>query len=318
MKLNFNVAKLNEKYNFIIEKATTTNKLDNNSIIFISKNFNKHSEKLKGIKESVIILKGNFPNTKELEKENLVIRCKNPRLKYAELLFEIIGENFLKDNYKKKSDYFIGENVIFGKNVYVEPNVTIGSGTRIGNNVIIKSGVKIGKNVVIGNDCYLKENSTIGNQGFGLEQNEEGKFIRILHLGGVIVGDDVEIGSNTTICSGTINPTIISERVQIDDHVHVAHNCSIGKGSILTAGVVLSGSVSIGSDCWLAPNATVINGITIGNEVKVGLAARITKNLDDKVTVMNEDAIPIKENIKRKKMWKEIERKKNEEHMANK
>ena len=116
----------------------------------------------------------------------------------------------------------------------------------------------------------IKSGAIIGDQGFGFGFSDDKTPQRIPHNGGVIVGDNVEVGSNIVICSGTFNPTIIEDNVKLDDLVFIAHNCKIGNKTMIAAGAVICGSVTVGSNCWVGPNSCVIDMISIGDNTKIG------------------------------------------------
>ena len=176
----------------------------------------------------------------------------------------------------------------------IDNNVTIG------NHCTIYPGAKIRENVVIGDNSIIRENSVIGGQGFGIEKNKDFKNIKIPHLGGVEIGEHVEIGALTTIVSGTINPTIIEDYVKIDDHVHLAHNCIIKSACIITACSEISGSVTINSNSWLGPNCSIMQKVTIGEGSIVGLGAVVTKSFSKGSILVGNPAITM-QNYKKNK-----------------
>lgn len=288
-KFIFNVSEIDKNYNFEIYNASTIGNPQNNTILFLKKNSLELLEKLKNIKNSILIILEGL-DAEKLKENNLVIYDKNPRLKYALLLTEILKEN--KKEYKVffKDGYYYGENLELGEGVIIEPFVKIGNNVKIGKNTLIKSGVKIGDNVEIGENCYIRENSVIGGEGFGIEKDEEGRTFRIPHIGGVKIGNNIEVGALTIICSGTINPTEIEEYVKIADQVYIAHNVKIKKKCLLTGGVVVAGSSEIGEEAWLGVNSTIRNGIVVGKNTIVGMAARVSNNTKENETVMNEPA----------------------------
>lgn len=304
-KFEYNVKKINEKYNFNIYNASTLNNPKDNTIIFLKKDNEELLKKLKNIKNSILIINDKL-DAQKLEECNLIIYDENPRLKYAQLLTEILKEN--KKEYKSffKDGYYFGENVEIGENVIIEPFVKIGSNVEIGDNTIIKAGAVIGDNVKIGNDCYIRENCVIGGEGFGLEKDNLGRNFRIPHIGGVVIKDNVEIGALNTVCSGTIEPTIIENYVKTDDHIHIGHNDYIGNNTIITAGVTISGSVKIGSNCWIAPNTVIKNGLEIGNNVILGMSARVLDNIENNQILTNEKADTLENIIKFSNYKKEI------------
>jgi len=180
----------------------------------------------------------------------------------------------------------IAESAIISPDAQVSPDAivghfcVVGPGCEIGPRTELRPHVVLWKNVRIGSDCLIKSHTTIGEEGFGFESEQSGDHTRIIHVGGVEIGDHVEIGSLNTVCSGTIDQTIISDLTKTDDHVHIAHNCFIGKNCLITACVELSGSVTVGNDVWIGPNSSILNGLTIGDHAFVGLAAVVTKNCE--------------------------------------
>lgn len=308
-KFIFNVREIDENYNFEIYNASTIGNPKDNTILFLKKNSQGLLEKLDSVKNSVLILLEGLDGEK-LKENNLIIYDKNPRLKYALLLTKILKKNQRKYEIFFKEGYYYGENVELGEGVIIEPFVKIGNNVKIGDNTIIRSGVKIGDNVEIGQNCYIRENSIIGGEGFGIEKDEEGRTVRIPHIGGVKIEDNVEIGALNTICSGTIEPTYIGSYVKIDDHVHIGHNDKIHEKVCITAGVIISGSVEILEKSYIAPNSTIKNGIQIGKDVTLGMASRVVKTVEDNKVLTNEQADTVENIVKftryKKKLLKEL------------
>lgn len=296
-KFKYYVNKLDSNYNFFIYNVSTISNPQNNSIIFLKKENQELVENLKDVKESIIILKNSL-NGEELKNDNLIIYSENPRYLYAKLLTDILEENKKEIKIFFKDGYYYGENFQCKENVIIEPFVMIGNNVSIEEGTIIKSGTKIGNNVSIGKNCYIRENSVIGGEGFGIEKDELGNNFRIPHIGGVVIKDNVEIGALNTVCSGTIEPTIVEGYVKTDDHVHIGHNDYVGNNTIITAGVTISGSVKIGNNCWIAPNSVIKNGLKIGDNATLGMSARVLKDVEDNQILTNEKADTL-ENIKK-------------------
>ncbi len=144
--------------------------------------------------------------------------------------------------------------------------------------------------VTIGENCIIDPNVTIGVPGFGFRQLPSGERVRHNHVGGVEIADDVEIGAGTVIASGTVEPTRIGRGTKVDCNVFIAHNVQIGENCVVIAGAELSGSVHVGNDCWIAPNACVREHITIGDGAMVGLGAVVVKDVPPGVTVVGNPA----------------------------
>ncbi len=210
-----------------------------------------------------------------------VIVSKDPRLDYIralELIDSVIG--FIKD----ETPANIHSTVKVGCNVVIEPGVEIGENTILEPNVVILRGTVIGRN------CLIRANATIGSDGFGYERDDTGKPIKFVHLGGVEIGDNVEIGSCACIAKGTLGNTVIENDVKIDNLVHIAHNCIIREGAFIIATSILCGGVEVGRNAWVAPNATVTQKAKVGDDSVVGLGAVVTKNVQNKTIVAGNPA----------------------------
>jgi UDP-3-O-[3-hydroxymyristoyl] glucosamine N-acyltransferase len=167
------------------------------------------------------------------------------------------------------------QKVSIGENVVIEENVSVGENVIIGHNTVICNGTKIGNNVVIGH------NNTIGGVGFGYEKDETGAFQLIQHIGGVIIGNDVEIGNNTCIDRAVLGNTIIGKGTKIDNLVHIAHNIEIGENCAIIANAMIGGSTKIADGVWVAPSATLRDGLSISKNSIIGLGAVLTKSIGE-------------------------------------
>jgi UDP-3-O-[3-hydroxymyristoyl] glucosamine N-acyltransferase len=156
----------------------------------------------------------------------------------------------------------IGKHVTIGKSSIIYPNVTIYDDSIIGDNVIIQSG------------------AVIGSDGFGLIKDSD-FWIKVPHIGNVIIGNNVEIGANTTIDKGTIDSTIISDNVKIDNLVHVAHNVTIGKNTAIAACVGIAGSTSIGENCTIGGGSGLNGHICIADNVHIHGMTMVTKSIKE-------------------------------------
>jgi len=204
-----------------------------------------------------------------------IVCVENPRLSFSKIL------KWIEKN--------IGFELLFKeeihKSVLIGDNVNIGLGVKIGSGCVIENGVTISNNVSIGSDCYIKAHAVIGGEGFGFERDSFNVPQRIPHIGGVIIKNNVEIGSFVSINRGTIANTLVGDNVKVDDHVHIAHNCNVGANTLITAGVVLGGSVVVGKNCWLGLGAILHQKIQIADGVIVGMGSNVFHDLDDGLKV---------------------------------
>ena len=231
----------------------------------------------------------------------------------------------------------LGQNVSIGPNVVVSRDVQIGDNTKIMANSYIGSGTKIGTNcffhanvnisdrVIIGNDVILHHGVALGADGFSFvtenpdnieqarkdgsikEENVSQKIFKIPSIGSVVIGNNVEIGANTTIDRGTIENTTIGDDTKIDDQVMIGHNCRIGKGCLIVSQVGIAGSCVIGDRVVLAGQAGLADHINIGNDSIVVAKAGVTKSFPEKSIVIGIPAVPRKEFIRQLKTVKDAE-----------
>ena len=176
---------------------------------------------------------------------------------------------------------YIGENVQTGNNVKIFPNAVIGENVSIGNNVTLHAGVIIYSDCVLGNNITIHSGSIIGSDGFGFAPKEDGSYQKIPQLGNVIIEDDVEIGSNTTIDRATIGSTIIKKGVKIDNLIQIAHNVEIGENTVIAAQVGISGSTKIGKGVMMGGQSGTIGHIVIADGIKIAARTGITKDFKE-------------------------------------
>ncbi len=215
------------------------------------------------------------------------IAVERPRLAFAVASNEIVPSNIVTG---------IASTAIIHADVSIDPTASVGHFTQIdeaveiGPRTIIGSHVRVHSGVKIGSDCILSNHTSVGNSGFGFEVANDSKPIRIAHVGGVEIGDRVEIGSHVAICQGTVNPTTIGSDVKIDDAVFIAHNAHIGRGAFIIAGAVLCGSAQVGENAWIAPQSVIMNKVTVHAHATVGLGAVVIRDVPPNVRVAGNPA----------------------------
>jgi len=154
----------------------------------------------------------------------------------------------------------IGARAQIGPNSVVFARVVVGSGTRLVGHVTLCAGVRIGER------CLLHPGVVIGADGFGHAPDKDG-FVKIPQVGSVLIGDDVEIGANSTIDRGAIGDTVVERGVKIDNQVQVGHNCRIGEHTVISGCVGISGSVTIGKRCMLGGMVGIVGHLQIADDV---------------------------------------------------
>ena len=169
----------------------------------------------------------------------------------------------------------IGKACRIGECTVIHDNVTIGAGTKIGSHCIIYPGVHIFPGMVIGDRVILHAGCIIGDDGFGNAPQPDGSWRKIEHLGNVIIGNDVEIGSNTTIDRAPMESTIIHDGVRIDNLCQIAHNVVIGKNTAMAAQTGIAGSAKIGEGCIFAGQVGIVGHIQVADHTTVGAQAGV-------------------------------------------
>jgi len=175
---------------------------------------------------------------------------------------------------------YLGENVKVGNGTKIYPNVFLGNYVTVGDNSVIHPGVKIYNDCIIGNHVIIHAGTIIGSDGFGFAPQPDGSFRKVPQIGNVVIEDNVEIGSNTTIDRATIGSTIIKSGAKIDNLIQIAHNVEIGNSTVIAAQTGISGSVKIGNGVMIGGQAGIIGHIKIGDGAKIGAQSGVSKTME--------------------------------------
>ncbi len=173
----------------------------------------------------------------------------------------------------------IGDGSIIGTDCLIHTGVSIGRNCRIGNNVVLHANVVIYDDTVLENNIIIHANSVIGADGFGYRL-VEGKHKKIPHLGNVEIGDNVEIGANSSIDRGTFGTTKIGEGTKIDNHVQIGHNCEIGNFNLIVAQVGIAGSCTTGDYVVLAGQSGLADHVNLADQVVVGAKSAVMRDAE--------------------------------------
>lgn len=174
---------------------------------------------------------------------------------------------------------FIGEHVELGDNVYVGANAVIEDQTVIGKDSVVHPLAFIGHSTLIGERCEIHPASAIGKEGYGYAHDELGNHYRIPHQGRVVLENDVHIGSTTAVDRSTFGETRIKQGAKLDNKIHIAHNCEIGKNALLTSGFAIAGSTKIGANFITGGNSTVTGHIEVCDNVQLAGESVISKSI---------------------------------------
>lgn len=174
----------------------------------------------------------------------------------------------------------VGERSTIGENVYLGPGTVVGPDCDIGDDCRLHANVTLARAVRIGRRGIVHPGVVLGADGFGNAMTPAG-WIKVPQVGGVVIGDDVEIGANTTVDCGAIDDTVIEDGVRIDNLCMIAHNVHIGAHTALAAMTGIAGSTTIGKRCMFAGNAGSVGHVTICDDVVVLARATVTKDITE-------------------------------------
>lgn len=246
----------------------------------------------------------------------------NPYFAYASVIDLLYVPNITYGNKVEKTAVVdpkakIGKNVYIGHHTVIESGVEIKDNTIIGSNCFIGYGVQIGSSVridsnvsisyaLIGNNVVILPGARIGQDGFGFA-SDQGKYKKITHIGKVVIEDDVEIGANTTIDRGSVTDTIIHSGARIDNLVQIAHNVSVGHGSILVAQSGIAGSTEIGNYVALGGQGGISGHVKIADKVQIAGQSGVIKSIPEVGAMyFGSPAMPIREWQKRNMLIKKV------------
>ena len=244
-------------------------------------------------KASILLVNNDFKPSAEVEPT--LVRVENAYSALAELLDYV---NKQHNSYKRHrgrcrlafsskigrkvwiGDYVtVGKKSVVGDYTRICDNVSIGENVRIGSKCIIYPGVVIFPNTVIGDRTILHAGCVIGDDGFGNAPQPDGTWKKIEHVGNVIIGNDVEIGSNTTVDKAPMESTIIGDGVRIDNLCQIAHNVQIGDNTVMAALSGIAGSAVIGKSCIIAGQVGIIGHVKVADKTTVAAQAGVIGNV---------------------------------------
>ncbi|MDY7396354.1 UDP-3-O-(3-hydroxymyristoyl)glucosamine N-acyltransferase [Aureibaculum sp. 2210JD6-5] len=206
--------------------------------------------------------------------------------------------NFISDSAKLGKEVYIGafayigNNVVIGDHVKIYPNVYIGDNVTIGEGSMLFAGSKINSESIVGKYCVIHSGVIIGCDGFGFAPDEKGIYSKIPQTGNVILEDNVDVGSGSTIDRATLGSTIIRNGVKIDNQIQIAHNVEIGENTIIAAQTGIAGSTKIGKNCKIGGQVGIVGHLKIGDNVSIQAQSGIGRNLKDNEVVQGSPALP--------------------------
>ena len=289
-----------------IEEATST------ELSFISNP--KYASKIKTTNAGVVIV-GMEVNLSDVPSTTCVIKTTNPYLAFCMVLDKFFNpiifrsgieeQSFIHNSATYSDTCFIGafsylsEGVELANKVQIHPQVYLGKNVKVGENTIIYPGVKIYDETQIGANCIIHSGTVIGSDGFGHAPMPDGTYAKIPQVGKVVIGSNVEIGSNCSIDRATLGETRIEDGTKLDNLIQVAHNVSIGKHTVIASQTGISGSTNIGNYCMIGGQVGFAGHISIADKSRFGAQSGVPSTISEPgKDWMGTPVIPLKENLK--------------------
>lgn len=246
-------------------------------------------------KSTIVLVNEDFEPTEKVT--TTMIRVKNAYDSFAQLLaiYQEYTNNKvgISDNAFISSDAeygencyigefaYIGERVKIGQNVKIYPQSYIGDDVVIGDNTVIYAGVKLYAMTHIGKNCIVHAGAVLGADGFGFAPQPDGTYKKIPQIGNVLVGDNVEIGANTTIDRSTIESTKIHDGVKLDNLIQIAHNVEVGENTAMAAQSGIAGSAHVGKNCVIAGQVGISGHLSVADRTIIGPQSGLTKGVSE-------------------------------------
>lgn len=194
---------------------------------------------------------------------------------------------------------YVGDGAIVEDDVQLYPHTYVGDMVRIKTQTILYAGVKIYAKCEVGERCIIHAGAVIGSDGFGFAQDADGRFIKIPQIGNVIVGNDCEIGANTTIDRAASGATRIHDNVKLDNLIQIAHNVEVGANTVMAAQSGVAGSTKVGRNCMFGGQVGLVGHIEIADGVQIGAQSGISNSVRSaKDPLMGSPAMPVHEYYK--------------------
>ena len=264
----------------------------------------KYEHFLKDTGASVVIVSDALLE-KEAPETATLIAVADPYSAFAKLLevyqqMQLSGKktgieqpSFVAESAKVHSSAYVGafsyiaEGVEIAEGASVYPGCYIGPGVKVGKDTTIHAGVRVYHGCEIGERCVLHAGVVVGSDGFGFAPQPDGTFKKVPQTGNVVIGNDVEIGANTTLDRATLGATHIHDGVKLDNLVQIAHNVEVGQATVIAAQTGISGSTKIGKGCMFGGQVGLAGHLHIADGTRINAQSGVAKSVEATGTVLN-------------------------------
>jgi UDP-3-O-[3-hydroxymyristoyl] glucosamine N-acyltransferase len=276
-----------------VERAAPIDRADVASVTFCSRTGEAGTALIRETGAGVVLCLESDDVESLAETGKTLIAVPDPRLAFLRVVRRFFAEK--PEPGRIHPTAVIDADTSIAPSAHIGPFVWIGAGCSVDEGSVIHAHVSIYPKTRIGRRVTIHAGTVIGADGYGYQRNERGELEKFPHIGGVVIEDDVEIGSNTSIDRGTLGDTILREGARIDNQVHIAHNVMVGRHAAVIANAMIGGSTTIGDGAWIAPSACIRDRLTIGANAVIGLGALVVKDVPEGATVMGAPARPAEE-----------------------
>jgi UDP-3-O-[3-hydroxymyristoyl] glucosamine N-acyltransferase len=268
-----------------ITGLNTLKDASSNEISFLENK--KYLKDLENTKAGAVFVTADFES--KVPTGTIALVCEAPYIElakasklFAPKLIETDGkEPEIGDHTIIQDNVHLGKNIVIGDNCTIMAGCFIGDNVILGNNVTLYANVSIYRDCTLGSDVMIHSGTVIGSDGFGFAPTKDGKYIKIYQNGNVTIGDDVEIGSNTSIDRAAFSSTVISSGARIDNLVHIAHNCIIGHGCIITGQCGFAGSSVLNEYVVVGAQSGVAGHLEIAPFTTISAKSGVTKTISE-------------------------------------
>ena len=275
-------SKYDPQKHYEVVRPASLNHPKDKSVMFITEGYINQWRVLLTVKDCIVIWPENIEIPEEISKKHAVIKADDPRRGQALFYRENnVTCNAALVEYELVNGAYIAKGASIGENTVIFPGAYIDAGVSIGDNCYIASGVKLMGSVKIGNNVVIRENTVIGSDGLTRMRDDNGKVVTIPQFGGVTIEDNVQIGALTVIAKGAIDDTLIRSGCRIDNCCFISHNVILGEDSVIVGETIMFGSSTTGAQAFISGNATIRDGVSIGEKAFIGMAANVLKSVPD-------------------------------------
>ena len=261
-----------------IDNIVDVSRVNENSLDWVNPVKQNKQEIAEASKAKVILVDEEvlYSNTIKESKKVLIV------VKDSKTALAKVGNEFFVEHipHSIHSTAIIDPNAKIGENVNIGPHSIIGNCT-IGDNTFIDSYVKIFDGVIIGESCIFRHGCIVGGESVAYQKDDEGNLFHFPQLGGLIIGHHVEVGIYSQIDKGALSDTVVGDYVKLGSQCHISHNDKIANNVVLTGGVILAGSVTVGETTWISTRVIANPGHAIGKDCFLSTASVINQDIPD-------------------------------------